>query len=271
MLVLKNFIIDTIENALSCGERAFLIEGEPGVGKTTLGFDLFGEKTLFAQMNQWANDESIIRGVNLAGFVEKDPAKVYAAGALVKGAEAAKSAGGLFCLILDEWDKTKPAADSLLFAALQERRVVDAAGNEFAKIPDNMIFWVTSNGTRKISDALLRRVLRIKIPPLSGEDLIRFLVGKGTGLNLARTLSAIGDDARAAGSPIALTEIIRLAQLAPKMTSAEATRWLVGGVLHDTLPRRPRPGDDVWAAVRRDKKQEETPLESAFKKAMEKW
>lgn len=94
-LVLPAGQLTVIQAALAGGVRAFLLEGEPGTGKTHLGRAVGehaaseGGHFLFAQANAWASDEFLIRGVDLAGFVENDPAHVYADGALLRASVVA--------------------------------------------------------------------------------------------------------------------------------------------------------------------------------------
>lgn len=246
-----------VRESLAQGVLAFLAQGEPGTGKTTLGRE-WGKQavtrgggwTVFAQANAWLSDESAIRGVNLAGFVERNPAGVYAPGFLLRALEAQRERPGRpGVVVVDEWDKAKATADGLLLAALEERLVVDSAGNEYGRLAPTTLFYITSNATREIHPALRRRCLVLNFPPLTGEALAAALVKAGAGRNLAGLLATIGDEARRSGRPVALSEFQRLASLAPRLPGRDAVGHLVAGL---ALPRKNAAGD-IWAAVCRDR------------------
>ena len=180
-LVFPQFQIEVLQAALNAGVRAFLLEGEPGTGKTALGRAIGAQAVdqgghfVFAQANAWASDEFLIRGIDLAGFVENDPDRVYAPGLLMTASRLSEETTAPVVVILDEWDKTRPGADGLLLAALEERIVVDAAGRQLGKIGGNVIFWITSNASRELHPALRRRVLPQRLNPLADRELIRLL------------------------------------------------------------------------------------------------
>ena len=244
--------------------NAFLLEGEPGTGKTTLGLELGraaqeqGGGFLFAQANAWASHEDLIQGVNLAGFVTRDPSQVWEAGLLLRAARQASDVlPHPFVTIVDEWDKTRPTADGLLLAALQERVVVDAAGHLHARIPDNLIFWITSNASRELHDALLRRVVRITLPPLTGEMLKKNLQRSGAGPHLAALLTTIAAEARRDSNVRrpTLPELRRTAEMILNADDAATCRAIVTGLLGKPgTATRKRAGDDLWAAKVRDER-----------------
>ncbi len=221
-----------VRESLAQGVLAFLAQGEPGTGKTTLGRE-WGKQavtrgggwTVFAQANAWLSDESAIRGVNLAGFVERNPAGVYAPGFLLRALEA---------------QRERPGRPGVV--------VVDSAGNEYGRLAPTTLFYITSNATREIHPALRRRCLVLNFPPLTGEALAAALVKAGAGRNLAGLLATIGDEARRSGRPVALSEFQRLASLAPRLPGRDAVGHLVAGL---ALPRKNAAGD-IWAAVCRD-------------------
>ena len=252
-LVLPAAQLTVIQAALAGGVRAFLLEGEPGTGKTHLGRSLGGAAAadgghfLFAQANAWASDEFLIRGVDLAGFVENDPNRVYADGALLRAARLAATAPGrLSVAIIDEWDKTRPVADGLLLAALEERVIVDAAGVHHADVPPTLVWWITSNASRDLHPALLRRLLRLRLTP-PPDDVLEDLIQDraNVGRHLAATLTAM----RRTVAGLTLPDLVRLATVARRLPDVDACRFLVDpyvqGGDRDV-------GADVWAAIRRD-------------------
>lgn len=68
-------------------------------------------------------------------------------------------------LVLDEWDKTRPSADSFLLDFLQNGRLNlnDITGT--AKM-DNLYIFITMNDERDLSEPLLRRLPKIDFKPL---------------------------------------------------------------------------------------------------------
>lgn len=256
-LIFQPGIIETLDAGLSAGVDALLLEGEPGTGKTHLGRALGaqvaanGGHFIHSQANAWTSDEAIIRGVNLAGFVERDASRVYAAGVLLKAAQLSAD-GSPVVVLLDEWDKTRPVADGLLLAALQERIVVDSAGTVHGQIGADVIFWITSNATRPLADALVRRTLRVVLPRMAAAQAIDLLVERtGCGEHTARALVALRDRAQ---TPVTLPDMLRQARVLQHVNSVDACRVLIAGLLrNDPAQRNTDPGADIWAALRRDR------------------
>lgn len=262
-LVFPPGLAELFDSAMWAGERAFLLEGEPGTGKTALGRAIGGHiqreggTFIFAQANAWTSDEFIIRGVDLAGFVERDPERVYAPGLLMKVADASADGRPIFVL-LDEWDKTRPVADGLLLAALEERIVVDSAGNFHGKIGENVIFWITSNATRELHDALLRRLFRVRLPRMRADDLRKLLMERaGAGPHLASTLVKLRNVAARSQIVLTLPDLIRAARVLQHVESVDEARFLADGLVRRDFRyiERKDIGADLWAAVVRDRKE----------------
>ncbi|MCB0047910.1 MAG: AAA family ATPase [Caldilineaceae bacterium] len=262
-LIFPEGILDALDASQVAGVNAFLLEGEPGTGKTHLGrawAEMTGGNYVFAQANAWTSDESIIRGVDLSGFIERDPAKVYAAGALLKAARLAVD-GRPTLVHLDEWDKTRPVADGLLLAALEERIVVDSAGNIHGRFDDNVIFWITSNATRPLHDALLRRLMRITLPRMSKTHATPLLQERaGVGQHTASALLALREKSR---RPVTLPDLIRIGRTLQHVRTLDGARVIIAGLTGDD-----KFGADIWAAMGRDGKlpqrSEHKPLRATF-------
>lgn len=256
VLILPGGVLDALDAAWDAGVNAFLLEGEPGVGKTHLGrllggwAEAEGGHFVHSQANAWLSDEQTIRGVNLAGFVERDPGRVYAAGVLLRAAELAAD-GRPTVVLLDEWDKTRPVADGLLLAALEERIVVDSAGVVHGRLGDNVIFWITSNATRPLADALVRRCLRIVLPPIPASLAVALLMERtGCGRHLALTIVSLRDRVQ---TPVTLPDMLRIARIVQRVSRVDACRALAEGLLrNDVLGGSFDPGADLWAALHRD-------------------
>ena len=197
----------------------------------------------------WASDEFLIRGIDLAGFVENDPDRVYAPGLLMTAARlSAETPRAPVFVLLDEWDKTRPVADGLMLAALEERLVVDAAGRQLGVIGDNVIFWITSNASRELHPALLRRVLRQRLNPLDKQTLVALLRQAGVGQHAATYLAALRDQVHGRVM-LTLPDLLRAGGIVGGLSSVDACRFLLAG-----FGLTGGEGADLWAAVCRDRK-----------------
>lgn len=255
-LIFPGGVLDALDAAWDARIDAFLVEGEPGTGKTDtarlLGAwaEQSGGHFIFAQANSWMSDEQTIRGVNLAGFVERDASRVYAAGVLLRAAELGAD-GRPTVVLLDEWDKTRPVADGLLLAALEERLVVDSTGHVHGRFGSNVIFWITSNASRPLADALVRRCLRVVLPRMAAPQAIALLQERtNCGEHLATALVAMRDRAQ---TTVTLPDMIRLSRTLQHVGSVDACRVLAESLLrNDPRSKGFDPGADLWAALRRD-------------------
>jgi hypothetical protein len=77
-----------------------------------------------------------------------------------------QSQDGPVFLILDEWDKTRPSADSFLLDFLQSGRITFDNGGHIAKM-ENLSVWITMNDERDLSEPLMRRLPLIQFTSLS--------------------------------------------------------------------------------------------------------
>ena len=87
-------------------------------------------------------------------------------GVLVEAIEASRHNGRRVILLLDEWDKTRPSADSFLLDFLQSGRI-RFAGRTYEADLSRLIVFLTSNAERDISEPLLRRLPKIDYRPLT--------------------------------------------------------------------------------------------------------
>lgn len=70
-------------------------------------------------------------------------------------------------LMLDEWDKTRPSADSFFLTFLQEGRINFNGTSTEVKNPEKLKIFFTLNNERELSEPLLRRLPKIDFPLLS--------------------------------------------------------------------------------------------------------
>ncbi|MFH1136898.1 MAG: AAA family ATPase [Pseudomonadota bacterium] len=78
-------------------------------------------------------------------------------------ATQAEGAGRRVILTLDEWDKTRPSADSFLLDFLQTGRV-NFSGRVFQADLSRLVVFLTFNMEREMSEPLLRRLPKIDFP-----------------------------------------------------------------------------------------------------------
>lgn len=146
---------------------AALLIGQPGAGKTSTAeafASAVGAKKFFYQCVPGTGFDQLIGQPCLEAILNKDSNQdVIVDGILIAAAKAAIT-GSPVVLILDELDKASPETDSYLLDFLQSRRLRDNNMKEII-IPYTSHIWVflTSNGQRELSDALMRRVRRLKI------------------------------------------------------------------------------------------------------------
>lgn len=147
---------------------AFLF-GQAGVGKTFLPEMLAkvlglvpGERYFFYQCFPGTREDDLI-------------AKILPAEDTVSGVrlhegvvlQAARSSlQDLTMLVLDEWDKARPSADSFLLDFLQNGRI-NYNGWRITADLSRLVVFITSNDEREISEPLLRRLPKIDFQPLS--------------------------------------------------------------------------------------------------------
>jgi len=147
---------------------AFLLRGPPGAGKTfitKLVSEYFNSQYIFIQTTLNTSEDELIYKY-LPSETSKSGIKIVY-GPLP---EALKSSlEKITVLTIDEFDKTRPSADSLLLDYIQNTRItfrIDDAEDVIQGNPNNLIIFLTSNENREFSEPLLRRVITVdfKLP-----------------------------------------------------------------------------------------------------------
>lgn len=168
-LYYPDHVLDLLYSVLSSpsdGVRSIMLRGPAGVGKTMLTSvvsEILGAKYLYYQCTLGTSEEDFLYKL-IPSEKTKSGIEVVM-GPLPEALEESKRGPVVVCI--DEIDKTRPSADSLLLDFLQNARVSVRMGNEKKTIignKDNIIVFLTSNDEREFSEPLLRRCTQLKIP-----------------------------------------------------------------------------------------------------------
>ena len=152
---------------------AFL-HGPAGTGKSALPEHIapvIGAEQIFAQCFPGTREDDL-----LVKMIPADDAKAgikLVDGPIIEAVDAVQD-GKKTVLTLDEWDKTRPSADSFLLDFLQSGRI-RFNGHSRQLSPEqmnNLVVFITMNDERELSEPLLRRLPKIDFAPLPA-DLVR--------------------------------------------------------------------------------------------------
>lgn len=225
--------------------RILIVRGQPGVGKSEYakaiaraihakGLDVTYIEYL---THSWTSNEQLFVGPNVQNIAVgvSQPEHAIIKGVLWRAAE--KSHHMPVVLLLDEFDKCQQRSEALVLGFLQDGRVQDSdpqdAGGEIYARLENIILVITSNDTRDLYEATLRRAFRYEMPFLPEATEIA-LLRKWTGA----PVPAIQAVVKAAnlirtqrGSSVSAQEMAYLLMGARKMQSVEQIQFLVKGRL----------------------------------------
>lgn len=174
----------TLQHRLDIGVvKQVLVTGYPGTGKTTFSEYYAGHSRasyLYSLCHPWTTDEELFQVLDVAAVAVGVNCKADAWTPGVLRIAAEMSQQGRVVLCLDEIDKVSSKVEALLLDFLQNGRVPLPDHQHVQAVQSNLIVFLTSNGQRQLSDALLRRLYRFEMDFLPYDvecDILRHSTG----------------------------------------------------------------------------------------------
>lgn len=228
-------IINIISSKLLYSERkAFLLRGPAGTGKTILATaiaEYLGADLVFFQCTYGTSEEDLRYKYVPSEKTRSGIKIVY--GPLPEALRKSKT--HKVVLVLDEFDKTRTTADSLLLDFLQNYRVslyIDEKEQVIEGNPANLVVFLTSNDMREFSEPLTRRVTIITLNHLPTTKVFHIL-RKRFPENIALLLTQIYDDTIKAKlrKPATIQELMEMGEFLLKNRSVDLETLLKSFVI----------------------------------------
>jgi MoxR-like ATPase len=222
--VIEKQTVEILEKILNNSRKAILLKGPAGVGKTQLTYLIskyLSSEYIFFQCTMGTNEDDL-----LYKYIPSEETKSgikITFGPIPQALNISKNKKVI--LVLDEFDKTRPSADSLLLDLLQNFRIslyINDNETIISGNSDNLIIFLTSNDMREFSEPLLRRLAVITLNYLNPQYIFN-LLSKQFSKEISILLTQIYVDTIKAGlrKPATIQELQQLGEILQKGVTAK--------------------------------------------------
>jgi len=226
---LEKQTVEILEKILNNSRKAILLRGPAGVGKTQLTYLIskyLNAEYVFYQCTMGTHEDDLIYKYIPSEETKSGIKITY--GPIPQALNISKSK--TVVLVLDEFDKTRPSADSLLLDLLQNYRIslyINENETVISGNPNNLIVFLTSNEMREFSEPLLRRLTVITLNYLEPQHVFNIL-SKQFSKEISILLTQIYVDTIKAGlrKPATIQELQQLGEILQKGITAKLDNLL---------------------------------------------